>query len=341
MDAFSLTAQEIRQLREAHRKASHKRYAYRINAVILLGSGWSAVAVSEALLLDPDTLRRYVSLYRAGGVDKLLKMDYRGSLPQLNAEQQTQLDAHLQDNIYLSVAKIIAYVQQTFNVYYSLTGLTGLLHRMGFAYKKPKIVPGKADAQAQRAFVKEYEKLKKNKGKHDPIYFMDAVHPQHNTALGYGWIKRGEDKYIKSNTGRRRVNINGAINIETMHTVTRCDETINSESTIALFKQIVRKHRKAETIYIICDNARYYYSNLVRAFTAASKIVLIFLPPYSPNLNLIERYWKFFKKKVLNNCYYETFEEFKKACKIFFRKRKKYLPELKTLLAENFHVQTA
>ena len=72
-----------------------------------------------------------------------------------------------------------------------------------------------------------------------------------------------------------------------------------------------------------------------------TKIKLIFLPPYSPNLNLIERYWKFFRKKVQNNRYYETFEEFKKACKSFFRKRKKYFPELQTLLAENFHIQAA
>jgi transposase len=75
--------------------------------------------------------------------------------------------------------------------------------------------------------------------------------------------------------------------------------------------------------------------------TDTTKIKLIFLPPYSPNLNLIERYWKFFKKKILNNRYYETFGEFKRACESFFRKRKKYLPELQMLLTENFHIQAA
>ena len=66
---------------------------------------------------------------------------------------------------------------------------------------------------------------------------------------------------------------------------------------------------------------------------------MIFLPPYSPNLNLIERYWKFFKKTVLHNRYYETFEELQQACKCYFRKRKKYLPELQSLLTENLHIQ--
>ena len=68
------------------------------------------------------------------------------------------------------------------------------------------------------------------------------------------------------------------------------------------------------------------------------KIRLHFLPPYSPNLNLIERLWKFFKRKILANRYYETFAEFGRAVKNFFRCRKKYLPEFETLMTEKFHI---
>jgi transposase len=64
----------------------------------------------------------------------------------------------------------------------------------------------------------------------------------------------------------------------------------------------------------------------------------VFLPPYSPNLNLIERYWKFFKKKVLYNRYYEKFNEFKDACERFFRQPRRYLKELRSLLTENFGI---
>ncbi len=108
-----------------------------------------------------------------------------------------------------------------------------------------------------------------------------------------------------------------------------------------MFSKIEAKHPKAEAIYIIVDNARYYRSRLLKEYTEGTKIKLIFLPPYSPNLNLIERYWKFFKKKVLNNRYHETFEDSKLACRRFFRKRKRYLPELQMLLTENFHIQAA
>jgi transposase len=93
---------------------------------------------------------------------------------------------------------------------------------------------------------------------------------------------------------------------------------------------------KAETIYAICDDAGYYRSRLVRDYLKGSKIELVFLPPYSPNLNLIEGYWKFFK--VLYNRYYERFQEFKEACVRFFRQPRRYLKELRSLLAENFQI---
>jgi len=121
---------------------------------------------------------------------------------------------------------------------------------------------------------------------------MDATHPQHHPVLAGGWIKRGEKQVIPTNTGRRRLNINGAIDLERLEPVVRCDDTINADSTIALFEQLVAFHPMAVCIYVIYDNAPHYRSK-------ASSIQLVFLPPYAPNLNLIERLWRFFKKRVL------------------------------------------
>lgn len=80
--------------------------------------------------------------------------------------------------------------------------MSQLLRRIGFVYKKTKLVPGKADAEKQRAFVVQYQEFKASKVPEDPIYFMDATHPHHNPIVGYGWIKRGQDHEIRSNTGR-------------------------------------------------------------------------------------------------------------------------------------------
>lgn len=338
MKDFQLNEKEQLELRKAHRRCHDKGSAYRINAILLLGSDWTLEEVCNALLIDKSTLRSYVKRYRKGGVEKLLHNEYQGGLSYLSEQEKQSLIEHLQDHIYLRTQDIVRYIEDYFGVEYSISGATDLMHTLGFSYKKPKIVPGKADPEAQREYLEGYEKLKENKGKNDPIYFMDGVHPQHNTQASYGWIKRGEEKEIKSNSGRQRLNINGAINIETMRCATVMDDAVNADSTIELLKQLERKHRKAEAIYIVCDNARYYRSRKVKAYLKHSRVELVFLPPYSPNLNLIERFWKFFKKMVLYNRYYEKFDEFKSACEQFFQSIAQYKNELRSLLTENFHI---
>jgi len=338
MTEFALSQEEISTLKRAHRAAKKKRDAYRINTIVLLGSGWTIREVAEALFLDDETVRNYLKRYKTGELNALLNDNYKGYSGKLCGLEIFQLDEHLNESTYLSTKEVVSYVAKRFKVKYSVSGLTELLHRLGYVYKKPKLVPGKADAKAQEEFVEFYKELKETKGVKDPIYFMDGVHPQHNSVAAYGWIKKGTVKELKSNTGRKRININGAINIEEMNPVVSYSDTINAQSTISLLKEIELKHTEAETIYIICDNARYYRSQKVTEYLETSKVELKFLPPYSPNLNLIERLWKYFHKIVLYNKYYETYHEFQKTCKSFFKNIKRYKKDLASLLTENFQI---
>jgi transposase len=341
MKDYTLSKEKIAELEKLHRSLRDKHQADRVKSVIALSKGWSAAQIAEILLLDEKTSRRYFERYQQGGLPALLEDHYSGAEPKLDVHQISELEAYLEEHILPDAKSVIAHIDKQYGVRYSVSGVTDLLHRLGFSYKKPTHVPGKQDPDQQRAFLKEYEQIKANKGDNDPLYFADATHPQHNSIPSYGWIKKGQEKELKANCGRQRLNINGAINVETLEPTTGFYDTINADSAMDLFAKIESKHQDANVIYIIVDNARYYRSRLLKMYLHGTKIQLIFLPPYSPNLNLIERYWKFFKKKVLNNGYYETFEEFKQACRSFFRKRKKYLPELQTLLTENFHIQTA
>ena len=246
-----------------------------------------------------------------------MHLAYRGSSCELSEAGLNALDAHVQAKLYLRAKDVAAWVEAQFNVLYTASGMTAHLHRLDFVYKKPKLVPGKADPEAQKAHLAKYEELKKNKGENDVISIMDAVHPQHNPVLGYGWIKRGEGHEVLSNTGRRRVNINGAIDFERFEPVVRFDDSINADSTIALFEQLEQFHAATTYIYVICDNARCYHSRAVQAYLEGSRINLVSLPPYAPNLNLGEGLWKFFKKMVLYNRYYESFDTVRKACDTF------------------------
>jgi transposase len=339
MNGFELTAKEIQELKLAHRTVKEKRAADRIKTIYLLGTGWTQKEVCEALLLDESTLRHYVKRYKEGGIKKLVSNHYLGGEAKLSAEELGQLDEHLQETLYLNAKSIVTYIEKTFNVSYGVRGVTELLKRLGFVYKKPKIIPGKSNPEAQKEFLEAYKSLKDQLKCDDKILFMDGIHPQHNTVSAYGWIKKGSIKEIKSNTGRQRLNINGALELGTCRVTVTLEETLNAITILSLLKKIRRVYRNAGKIYIICDNASYYKSENTRLVAAALNIELVFLPPYSPNLNLIERLWKFFRKKVMNNKYYEKFSDFKFAVDIFFNKEiKKYTSELRSLLTENFQI---
>ena len=342
MDGFRLTVEEVHSLRVLHRKCKDRQLADRIKAVVLLGTGWTVTHTAEALLLDEDTIRSYRQAYQQGGTDLLLTVHYQGSDPKLSPDQIRELDQHLSATTYLRAQDVVVYVKKTFGVVYTVAGMTDLLKRLDYVYKKPTLTPGKhPDVETQKAFIESYQTLKASKGKDDPIYFMDGVHPRHNPVAAYGWIKRGTDKTMESNTGRSRVNINGAVDIARLKVVVEFGDAVNAQSTIALLRRLEARHRKAKSIYVYCDNARYYRSRLVQAYLQGSKIKLIFLPAYCPNLNLIERLWKYFRKQVLYNRYYEHLAEFKAACRGFFEGIEKHVTALRSLLTENFQVITA
>jgi transposase len=338
MNKFILTSEQLNELRRAHRLTKDKRAADRIKAVYSLAVGYSVQEIADILMIDDETLRNYVKRYQGGGVKALVANHHKGSQSHLSEMELKDLELHVKRNAYLSADAIVDYVYKTYGIKYSVSGMTQLLHRLGFVYKKAKIIPGKADAEKQEAYLAMLTKLLEKKDKNDPHYFMDGVHPQHNTMPSHGWVKKGEDKIIKTNSARKRININGALNSETLEVITHADETINAQSTLELFKIIEAKHPLAKNIYITLDNAQYYRSKLVKAYLETSKITLLFLPSYSPNLNLIERLWKFMKKELMRNQYYEKFADFKNAISQFFENIDQYKNKLKTLLTMKFHI---
>lgn len=336
---YSLSAVELEALRQRHRKLKEKRLADRLKAVYLLGKGWTALQVSEALLVDEDTVRNWFHLYEAGGLDKLLHWQVGGSKPYLSGMQQVTLKRQMTDKLFSTCKAVGESIRQQFQVVMAPRSVSALLGRLGFSHKKAKVMPGKADAAAQERFIAHWETLKAGLGEQDDVYFMDAMHPQHNTQAGYGWIARGKEYCLPSNTGRQRLNLNGALSFKQLNVTLRAEETINAQAAIRLLEDLERLQPLGK-IHIIADNARYYRSRLVQEYLSREgcRIQIHFLPPYSPNLNLIERLWGFFKRKAVYNVYYPTFLEFKLATHDFFRGIGKYHVEMKTLMADNFRV---
>ena len=333
-----LAYNQRKKLKRLHRTEHDRRLADRIKTILLLDEGWTYAKIAEVLLLDDQTIRNYEKNFSQEGISGLLRISYKGGESRLNADQEVALKDHIVNNTYSSSATIIEYIKQTYGIEFSGSGMVHFLERIGFVYKKTKLVPGKADIQKQEQFIEEYHRFRAQMSSNDELLFIDGTHPQHNPVSSYAWILKGQDKEVPTNTGRKRININGAINIDNYHAIVREDDRINAQSTIELFKQIEDAYPSAENIYVIADNARYYHARLVSEYLETSRIQFKFLPSYSPNLNLIERLWKFLKKKVINNCYYESYDIFKKTVMEFFENIKDYHDELATLLTEKFQI---
>ena len=210
---------------------------------------------------------------------------------------------------------------------------------MGFTYKKTSEIPCKADHDRQEEFMKELSRGLEKKDTKSIVYYADGVHPTHNSRSTYAWIEKGEEFPQPTVSGRDRVNINGLLNAYDVTDVIAHDcDSVNALSTKALYEKALIKHPEASVIYIISDNAKYYRNKDLREWIKGTKIVQLFLPAYSPNLNLIKRLWKFLRKKVINTGFYQSKEMFRKAVMNFFARIDEYKEELESLLTLNFRL---
>jgi transposase len=310
-----LSTGEKAQLRFQHKRERDKRICDRIKAVLLYDKGWSISNIAEVLLLSDDAIREHISEYKES---KKLKPESGGSVEKFTIQQSAQIEEHLQRHTYLYVKDIVAYVQIQFGITYTIHGFRNWLQRHGFSYKKPALVPGKADKEQQEKWLAEYEKLRRSLPQDETICFMDGVHPTHNVQPAYGWIKIGARKEIPANTGRMRLNLSGIIDVVSHQVLVQENKTLNAEATVQFIKNIENAYPTMNRVHVFCDNAPYYRNAKVSLYLGTSKVSLHFLPPYSPNLNPIERLWKWMKERLIYNTYYPAFEEFRSSILGFF-----------------------
>ena len=141
------------------------------------------------------------------------------------------------------------------------------------------LTPCQANVEQPEQFVAPYKELKENLTPEDQIYFMDGVHPPHNTIASYGWIQQGQTKHLQTTNGRKRTNLNGALNLAAKELFYMEDERLNSQTIIAFLNQRLEKQESGK-ISMILDHARYYHSQIVTdSLTEHPPIVLKFIPP--------------------------------------------------------------
>lgn len=315
MEFAPLSEETKKDLELRHRYEGDGRVRDRIKAVLLKSEGWSHRAIAQALRIHEETVRQHLADWLT---DEKLKPENGGSWSKLKDTQSRALEAHLEATIYTRVIDICVYVEATFGVRYTVSGMTKWLHHHRYRYKQPKAVPAKANLAQQEAFIERYLALMDETPANEPIVFIDAAHPTMATKVVRGWIKKGRDKPIAQTASRTRVNVMGAIELTSMKVVTCCPDQVNAQTTVSFFDQLRAAYPDAPKIHLILDQSGYHRSHLVKDSALEKNIELHYLPPYSPNLNPIERLWKIMNEEVRNNVFFSSAKEFREAISGFF-----------------------
>jgi transposase len=324
-----LNEQEREELKGQQKIEKNRRTLDRIRAILLADKGWTYKQIGEALFVDQETISRHIQEYNE---NKKITLNSGGSSSKLNQEQTQELITYLEENTYTKASNICLYVQNKYKIKYTLAGMNSWLKQHEFSYKKPKGMPAKADSNQQSAFIsafiEAYEALKKTKGKDEPVLFLDGVHPTMATKISYGWIRKGTNKLIATTASRTRMNIMGSINLETMELRVKEYPSLNSEAMVDFWKELKKGYPQAEKLHVILDQGSYNTSEQTQKGAKELGIELHYLPPYSPNLNPIERLWKVMNEQVRNNYFFGSAKEFKQKIMQFFDETWKGLSQL-------------
>lgn len=333
---IELSPETKKALEKRHRVERDARVCDRIKAVLLKSEGWGNEAIAQALRIHVETVAKHLQDWVK--LEKL-KPENGGSKSHLNVDQEKTLEQHLQTQVHLTVRSICDWVYKQFNVLYSIAGMTAWLRRKEFRYKLPKGTPLKADEAQQEAFIEDYLEQVEQSSAEQPIVFMDAVHPTMATKITHGWIKKGVNKLIATTASRTRVNVIGAIELSTLKVVNSLVETVNAQTVGEFFHQLRQAYPTAQKIRVILDCAGYHRSSALKSVAESLNIQLHYLPPYSPNLNPIERLWKVMNETTRNNVIFTSAEQFRQAISGFFDKTLPLIKDsLRSRINDNFQV---
>lgn len=270
------------------------------------------LAITQILNISANTVTAYLKEFRDQGIAGVIEdRSYRpsSSLKPFLACLRCSFAAWPPADVAAAIDRIL-----------KLTGLLlseaqtrRTLHKLGLKYRKTGVIPGKADPQLQFDFftVELSPRLAEAAKGERKVFFVDAAHFVLGSFLGMIWCFGRI--FVKSGCGRQRYSVLGALDSHSKEVITvRSTGNINAESVCELIDSI-RLHHPEQALSLVMDNARYQRCKRVTEHASAHDVELLFLPAYSPNLNLIERLWKHLKKKSLKNKHFKNFATFRMA----------------------------
>ena len=300
---------------------AESRVTRRANALLLLDEGLSCEAIAKVLYMYDDTIRYWRKLWQENGFKWLAEFGYKGRACEMTAAQQESMKEWVAATLPRTTVAVGEWIEKTCGISYSRSAIIKLLKRLGMEYRKPKALPRKLDPAKQAAFIKAYNDLLNGLADDEAVMFADAVHPTHEARPAGCWAPKNTKVALAQNSGRDRLNIHGAIDLETGKTKMIEALTVNAASTIALLTGIEIMYSQKRKIHVFLDNAKYHHAEMVQKWLERPdcRVELHFIPTYCPHLDPIERLWGLMHKNVTHNRCYAKFNDFCDAVLNFLR----------------------
>ena len=334
---FNLSETEIEKL-------SYNRYSFpdpmvqkRIHVVYLKATlGWSNLMIGQIVGLHYNAVGEWINAYKRNGFEALLSKNYGSNKSELENHANSILKS-FQIQPPMTSAEAADRIKEMTGINRSSQQVRAFMKRHELRFIKCGHIPSKADNDKQHQWVETELKpvIAAAQKVEVHLFFCDAAHFVLQPFLCSMWC--AFRVFIKASAGRNRINVLGAVNAITKEVVTMTNTTYITSTTLIDFLKLLKEKYADKPIAIVLDNARYQHCFLVTTFAKSLGIHLLFLPPYSPNLNIIERLWKFTKKEILYGKYYDKPKLFHQAIENFFEQiNQKFKSELSTLLTLKF-----
>lgn len=285
------------------------RIQRRIEVLLLKDENLPHGQIARIAGVSDDSVTNYIRMYLAEGLQSVMTIKNSGPASELD-KHKSDIKEYFLKNPPRTVSEAIAVIKRITNVVRAPTQVRRFLGRIGMKRMKVGMIPAKADPKIQQEFKEQKlePKIEEAKLGKRILLFVDAAHFVQGAYLGMLWLFTR--LCVRGPSGRKRLNVLGALNAVTHELTTVVNDTyINAQSVCELLAAISKRYA-GHPITIVLDNAKYQRCALVQQLAIEFGIELLFLPSYSPNLNLIERLWKFVKKECLYSKHYSTFAEF-------------------------------
>lgn len=285
--------------------------AKRIASMILIAANVPDTRVTELTGLCDRSVRTLRKKLEEGSTDDIFVVKSGGNVKSKLSDYEVTIIKEIETGNYANRQQIVDMVYEKYGIKTSLTAITNLLKKNGIKRLKCGSLPAKADPVAQQLFYEKtlYPLMQKAKKNKIVLLFVDASH----FVMGcdyLGYVYGRTRRFIRTYSGRKRYNVLGALNFITKKVTTITNDAyITSTELCELIKKVSLEYM-GKPIFLVLDNARYQKCKIVQELAASLKVTLVYIPPYSPNLNLIERLWKHTKAR-LRIKYYDNFIEFK------------------------------